>query len=107
MKIIIIGCGKVGRALTEQLVSENHNITVIIRSKNNSDYYRGFRNVMGISGNGAGITTLLEAGIAQADILISVTGSDELNLLCCLIARKAGHCQTVARNQKSHVQPGD
>ena len=44
MKIIIIGCGKVGRALTEQLVSENHNITVIdTNPKKDSDYYRGFR----------------------------------------------------------------
>ena len=97
MKIIIIGCGKVGRALTEQLVSENHNITVIDTNPKKIQTITEDLDVMGISGNGAGITTLLEAGIAQADILISVTGSDELNLLCCLIARKAGHCQTVAR----------
>lgn len=97
MKIIIIGCGKVGRALTEQLVSENHNITVIDTNPKKIQTITEDLDVMGISGNGAGITTLLEAGIAQADILISVTGSDELNLLCCLIARKAGRCQTVAR----------
>ena len=52
---------------------------------------------MGIVGNGASINILMEAGVETADILIAVTGSDELNLLCCLIAQKAGHCQTIAR----------
>lgn len=52
---------------------------------------------MGIVGNGASINTLVEAGIENADILIAVTGSDEMNLLCCLIAQKTGHCQTIAR----------
>ena len=52
---------------------------------------------MGIVGNGASINTLIEAGIETADILIAVTASDELNLLCCLIAQKTGHCQTIAR----------
>ena len=46
---------------------------------------------MGIVGNGASINTLVEAGIENADILIAVTGSDEMNLLCCLIAQKTGH----------------
>jgi trk system potassium uptake protein TrkA len=52
---------------------------------------------MGIVGNGASINILMEAGIASADVLIAVTASDELNLLCCLIAQKTGHCQTIAR----------
>lgn len=52
---------------------------------------------MGIVGNGASINTLMEAGISTADILIAVTASDELNLLCCLIAQKTGSCQTIAR----------
>ena len=52
---------------------------------------------MGIVGNGASINTLMEAGVKTADIMIAVTASDELNLLCCLIAQKTGHCQTIAR----------
>ena len=52
---------------------------------------------MGIVGNGASINTLMEAGISTADILIAVTASDELNLLCCLIAQKTGSCQTIAQ----------
>ena len=52
---------------------------------------------MGVVGNGASINTLMEAGIENADILIAVTVSDEMNLLCCLIAQKTGHCHTIAR----------
>ena len=58
---------------------------------------------MGIVGNGASINTLMEAGVPTADILIAVTASDELNLLCCLIAQKTGHCQTIARYTGSPV----
>ena len=54
---------------------------------------------MGIVGNGINHKTLLEAGIATADLLIAVTGDDEKNLLCCVIAKKTGHCQTIARAQ--------
>ena len=53
--------------------------------------------VMGVIGNGASYTTLMEAGIEKADLLIAVSDSDELNLLCCVIAKKAGNCQTIAR----------
>ena len=53
--------------------------------------------VMGITGNGSSITTLSEAGIEEADVFIAVTGSDELNLLCCMFAKKAGHCHAIAR----------
>lgn len=52
---------------------------------------------MGIVGNGVSFQTLSEAGIDHADLLIAVTGSDEQNLLCCVIAKKAGHCKTIAR----------
>ena len=53
--------------------------------------------IMGVIGNGASHSVLMDAGIEQADLLIAVTDSDELNLLCCLLAKKAGDCQTIAR----------
>ncbi len=53
--------------------------------------------MLGIVGNGSSITTLAEAGIEDADVFIAVTGSDELNLLCCMFAKKAGHCHAIAR----------
>ena len=97
MKIIIIGCGKVGRTLTEQLATEAHNITVIDTNPKKIQEVTEDLDVLGITGNGASISTLQEAGVEQADILISVTGSDELNLLCCIIARKLGCKHTIAR----------
>ena len=97
MQIIIVGCGKVGRTLAEQLQEEESDITLIDVSSNVITSLQNDIDAMGIVGNGASINTLVEAGIENADILIAVTGSDELNLLCCLIAQKTGHCQTIAR----------
>lgn len=97
LNIIIVGCGKIGESLAEQLGEPGNNITVVDllpeRVRELSERY----DVMGVVGNGATHSTLQEAGIATADLLIAVTGSDELNLLCCLIAKKSGHCSTIAR----------
>lgn len=97
MQIIIVGCGKVGSTLTEQLSLEGHNITVIDTDGQKVETNSNLYDVMGVIGNGAIYSTQKEAGIEEADLLIAVTGSDELNLLCCLIAKKAGNCQTIAR----------
>ncbi len=96
MKIIIVGCGKVGTTLAEQLNRKNHDITLIDTDdeafKNNSDNVdlmsvnRKWRYLSGTDGE----------GIQEADLMIATTNSDELNMLCCLIAKKAGklpyHC---------------
>ncbi len=97
MKIIIVGCGKVGSTLAEHLSQEGHDITVIDHHWDKLKYLSDRIDMLGIEGNGASITTQREAGIQGADILIATTNSDELNLLCCLIAKKAGNCQTIAR----------
>lgn len=97
MKIIIIGCGKVGTALAEQLDREGHDIIVIDNKSAAIHKVIDTLDVMGIVGNGASYHVLLEAGIEETDILISVTNSDELNMLCCLIAKKASKCHTIAR----------
>ncbi len=97
MNIIIVGCGKVGRVLTEQLNEPGNNITVVdINGARATDVAERY-DVMQVAGNGATRAVLEEAGIKKADLLIAVTGSDERNLLCCLIAKKAGGCQTIAR----------
>lgn len=97
MKIIIAGCGKVGEELTEQLSKEGNEITIIdTRAKIVNELANKY-DTMGIVGNGASHLTQAEAGIEKADLFIAVTGSDELNLLCCLLAKKAGDCQTIAR----------
>lgn len=97
MDIIIVGCGKVGQTLAEQLNEEGNNITVIDMNPSKVNETAARYDVLGVVGNGATHITQQEAGIRTADLLIAVTGSDELNLLCCLIAKKAGNCQTIAR----------
>lgn len=97
MNIIIVGCGKVGQALAEQLNEEDNNVTVIDVDRKIVESVASRFDVMGVAGNGATHVVQQEAGITHADLLIAVTSSDELNLLCCLIAKKAGNCQTIAR----------
>ena len=97
MQIIIVGCGKVGRTLAEMLQEEESDLTLIDISQEKMDVIADKIDALMIEGNGASINTLMEAGIDKADLLIAVTGSDELNLLCCLIAQKTGRCHTIAR----------
>ncbi len=98
MNIMIVGCGKVGQTLAEQLNGEGNNITVVDTRANVVSDLTARLDIMGYVGNGATHTVQQEAGIDKTDLLIAVTGSDELNLLCCLIAKRAGRdCLTIAR----------
>ena len=97
MQIIIVGCGKVGKTLAQQLDEEGHNITLIDISASKLQEVSNDIDVMGIVGNGASFNVQLEADVENTDLFIAVTNSDELNLLCCLIAKKAGKCLTIAR----------
>lgn len=97
MNVIIVGCGKVGYTLAETLSNEGHDITVV---DNNPQKLEGLANsidVQCVQGNGASYRVLKEAGVGQCDLVIAATSEDEINMLCCLIARKAGHCRTIAR----------
>lgn len=97
MKIIIVGLGKVGQNLAAELSKEGNDITVIDHNEETVQEFASQYDLMGIVGNGASYSTQMEAEIADTDLLIAVTGSDEMNLLCCLIAKKAGNCHTIAR----------
>ena len=97
MQIIIVGCGGVGTVLIEHLSKEDHNITVIDQNAQSVQDAVDDYDVMGIVGNGASYSIMKDAGIEDADLMIAVTSEDEINLLSCLIARKAGHCSTIAR----------
>ncbi|MBR1866201.1 MAG: Trk system potassium transporter TrkA [Lachnospiraceae bacterium] len=97
MRIIIVGCGKVGYTLAEQLSEEGHDITVIDMDGEKLEHASSTLDIQGIEGNGSSFRTQLEAGIKKSDLLIAVTGQDEVNLLCCLIAKKTGNCNTIAR----------
>ncbi len=101
MNIIIAGCGKVGQKLAEKLSYEDDNdITVIDLNRTAVKDTTNLYDIMGVIGNCTSMETLSDAGIKDADILIAVTGSDEINLLSCLIAKKMGNCQTIARVSK-------
>lgn len=97
LRIIIVGCGKVGRTLTEQLSLEGHDITLIDHRSSRIQEMTNQFDVMGIVGNGASYSIQKEAGIKDADLIIAVTDSDELNLLCCTIATQVGNCAAIAR----------
>lgn len=97
MQIIIVGCGNVGTTIAQQLSKEGHNITVIDMDGHKVEAVANHYDVMGIVGNGASFSVQNEAGIETADLMIAVTASDELNMLSCLIAKKAGDCSTIAR----------
>ncbi len=97
MRIVVVGCGKIGTTVVASLVAENHDVTAVdinpITVAEINDVY----DVMSVCGNGADYDTLSEAEVQKADMFISVTGSDELNCLSCFLAKRMGAKNTVAR----------
>lgn len=97
LNIIIVGCGKVGTTLIEQLTKEDHDITIIDTNPHKVQSLTDLYDIMGFVGNGASYGVLMEASVPDADLVIAVTGSDELNLLCCTVAKSASGCAAIAR----------
>ena len=97
MNIIIVGCGKVGETLAAQLNKEGNNVTIVDERADKVKAIANKYDIMGVIGNGACRSTQIEAGVDSTDLLIAVTGTDEVNLLCCLVAKKSANCRTIAR----------
>lgn len=97
MQIVVVGDGKVGSTLTEQLSKEGHSVVVIDKNIRALQNTSNALDVLGIEGNGATVAVQQEAGVDKADLLIAATSTDELNMLCCLVARKLGAKHTIAR----------
>lgn len=97
MNIIVVGIGKVGYTVAEQLTAEMHDVTVIDTNESVLSETIEELDARGVHGNGASRKVLVEAGISECDLLIALTGSDEVNLLCCLLANKLGANGTIAR----------
>lgn len=97
MKIVIIGGGTVGNAICKQLAGEGHDITVIDTDFSVLTEVSNTSDVFGVVGSGAQISTMQKADVMHADLVIAVTSSDEVNILCCTAARKLGAKHTVAR----------
>ncbi len=97
MKIVIVGCGKIGSTILSSLVAEGHDVVGV---DNNADVIKEITNIydaMGVCGNGADCETLSEAGVEGAELFAAVTGSDEVNMLSCFIAKRMGAKHTIAR----------
>ena len=97
MQIIVVGCGKMGSSLAVQLVAEGHRVTIVDRSESVIEQISNTQDVIGYIGNGAVFSVLESAGAKEADLMLALTESDELNLLSCLIAHKIGAKHTIAR----------
>lgn len=97
MKIVVIGDGKVGFTLTQALSAEGHDLVVIDNQKNALNIAEDRLDVMVMEGNGASASVQKQAGTDASDLLIAVTSADEINLLCCMVARKLGCRHTIAR----------
>lgn len=97
MQIIVVGCGKVGVTVVEQLSRENHDITIVDLKSDSVNRVSTKYDAQGVIGNAMSLDVLNEAGVGDSDLLISVTHSDEMNILCCLIAKNAGVKHTIAR----------
>ena len=97
MKIIVVGCGKVGYAIASQMAVEKHDVIMVDGSAAALQKADSSLDIMCVEGNGASVSVLKNAGAAQADLVIAVTNGDETNLVCCLIAKKLGAKHTIAR----------
>ncbi len=101
MDIIITGLGSVGLTLVKELTEEGHSVVVIDRNAPKVEDAVNNFDVKGVVGNGASSEVLDEAGIASADLFIAATNRDEMNILCCIIAKKLGVKKTIARTSQA------
>ena len=97
MKIVIFGCGKIGTTIISSLTGEGHDIIAMDKDPSVVEEITNLYDVMGLCGNGVDSDTLSEAGMEDAELFVAVTGSDELNMLACFLARKMGAKHTIAR----------
>ena len=97
MKIIVVGCGKIGRSMVQSLTAEGHDLLVIDNDPTVLNETTDIYDVMGVCGNTVDCDTLTEADVKNADILVATTDSDEVNMLTCFLAKKLGAKHTVAR----------
>ncbi|MBO7336778.1 MAG: Trk system potassium transporter TrkA [Lachnospiraceae bacterium] len=106
MDVIIVGCGRVGYILADHLSKENHNITLVDTDETKLQPALANLDVQAVIGNGTTSSCLMEAGIKNTGLLIAVTDMDEINMISCIMAKKANpKCQTIARIRKPEYLP--
>lgn len=97
MKIVVVGCGKIGSEIVKSLTEEEHIVTAIDNDQSVIDDLSNIYDVMGVCGNGTDCDVLTEAGVKDAEMFIAATSTDELNMLSCYLAKKMGAKNTIAR----------
>jgi trk system potassium uptake protein TrkA len=97
MKIVIVGGGMLGGAIINALSKESHDVSLIERDSDTAEKLDSRYDILTICGNGVSKAAQEEAGVGKADLVIAASDSDELNMLCCLMARKVGAKHTIAR----------
>ncbi len=103
MKIIIVGLGQTGTLLAELISKDGHDIVVIDKNKSSVDHATNQMNVNGVCGSGASRDILMKAGADTADAVIALTPYDEINLLCCMMAKKCGTRYSATRLQRNDL----
>ena len=106
LKVVIVGNGKVGFSLAEQLVKEKYDVTVVDMREESLRRASDALDIMSIKGNGVSAATLEEAGATEADLLVAATNSDEVNMVCCLTAKHLGAKFTIARIRNPEYSMG-
>lgn len=97
MNVVIVGAGKVGYTLARQLSIENHDVTVIDSKPERIEFVTSNLDVFALLGNGASFEIQKSAGVEKANLLIAATNLDEVNILCCIVAKRLGVPHTIAR----------
>ena len=106
MNIVVIGLGKVGLEVVEQLTAEGHSVTVADIDAKKVDTVLGIYDTVGVVGSATDHTVLKEANCGNADLVIALTDNDEMNLTCCLMSKKLGAKNTIARARKPEYNMG-
>lgn len=97
MNIVIVGCGKIGTTILASLVAEGHDVIAIDSNPKVINEITNIYDAIGVCGNGNDCETLSEAGIDKAELFVAVTGSDEMNMLSCFLAKRMGANHTISR----------
>jgi len=97
MKVVVVGCGKIGLTLIADLVNEGHDVIALDSNPNVLSEITNLYDILGVCGNGTDCEILNEANISEAELFIATTDSDELNMLSCFLARRMGASNTIAR----------
>lgn len=114
MKIVIIGAGEIGYDLASVLSTEKHDVTVLDRDKDSLSRVSDSLDVLPIEGNATSVKDLVNASVGEADILISVTSIDEVNMISGMIGKRLGAKMVIARirsdefsDEDSPITPSD